>query len=263
MKRKCTIIVMVMVLSLFGCSTTKDISSTDQSKDGIALNKNEEVNSENLVSDYNTELAKKLISDTQPIEVDNELIEAFYDYYRDNPYELSMLPEFDEQKMPKRDAIATYVYLNSEDKTKTDYVKVFKDLLVGLDSDYYDVGNYEFEDETFFGENEPKIGYFRVKDVYKKSDEDTYVATFDALYFAELDLFEDYDFSSDNTKTIRDYKKTTEPLQSDELNKTIGEIFLRDDYDQIIEFSNTIEINFIIDEDNTPFIYKSCSVSIK
>lgn len=259
----------LILMFLIGCkevekvtkNTVKtNIDNAEEIKIDIAtidINQNDKI-----VDKEKNKIVSKIV-DNNDLKVDKELIEIVYDYYRENRYELSMLPEFNNNKKPDRSNLATYIYLNtkySEVNINNEYEETFQELFGNMDSEEWGIKNYEYTDDLFLNENEPKTGYFRVTDIYLKEDNHTYVIDLEAIFFAEGDIFESYEFASENVRAVRDFSGTTDPLQAEEFNKAIKEIFLEDEYRQLLTFNAHIEIEVTLDNDNSPFIYRACHI---
>ncbi len=279
--KKAIVSILMMLFVFVGCKDNGALSVVEQNKgvenENIVENVRErdELESTNkdqiieadttiLQDDKNTEdvNAITIILESGELKVDKEIIEKFYEYYVEHPYELSMLPEFNENQNPNESKLDVYIYLNTfgdENNEKEDYLNTFEDLFGNENIEEWGMQDYDEDNISFLNENEPIIGYFRLTDIYLKEDNCTYVAELDVLYLDEL-VVNEYEFASKNERVIRDFGNTKEPLQSKELRDAMKEIFLREDYKEFLEFDRKVEIEFDLDTDGTPFIYRKCHI---
>lgn len=204
---------------------------------------------------------------TDPLVVSPDLIQSFYQYYLDHPYELSCLPNFSSAETINWHELTLFVYLAYLDEIdenvrndglsqekfgeivqryfgKIDYLDASSPYLV------YENGQYQCQNFDVSG-----VWYYRLKNIAKDS-QNVYTASFDTLYFEETEMTELE--TSANTAAIYQYANSQPELSNEAWHQTIDEIFQRDDYQDILAINQTTTIQFIISDDKNPFIYLSC-----
>lgn len=221
----------------------------------------------------NNDLVKLLIVDK--LELSDDLIRCFFDYYNMHLYELAELPQFNSSSEPNWDQLTLYTYLNfinprNESKyrnyvsefTKEDFKKVINKYLGKIEYTDKESSYLEYSNNTYICKagDTMRSGYYRLTNI-SKDQAGLYTATFDGLFFGEVEMIEEYEIASSNIKAISDVAGTKDYMQSNEFEETILSIFLKENYNEILDMTEKVTIQFVLKDDNIfPFIYKSCEI---
>lgn len=269
MRKKSIVYFPVILMCLFilaSCGTLPSTTDHSSSKKGIKQPANDN-NSE-------SKLVNLLISDN--LKVSEDLISQFFQYYCMNTHELSMLPTFSSSKQADWDQFTLYIYLNSvcprnEAKYENFDSKLTKEKFAETASKYFGKVNYTDHESSYLDyadgiysikNGDPgRHGYYRLVDISKNTN-GIYTAVFDGLFFGESEYSDLYQDASPNIKAIRDAAGTTESMQMAEFNKTTLDIFLKANYNKILNMTEKVTIQFTLSGNDTfPFIYKSCEIT--
>jgi hypothetical protein len=218
-----------------------------------------------------SDLVNLLITDD--LTLSEDLILEFYKYYRLDLHlhELAMLPSFNSAEQLDWDQFTIYIYLLFAQQnnfnptlTKEDFKKVTKMYFgeieyIDQESHYLTYTNGIY---TVKAGDTMRNGYYRLIDISKDTS-GIYTAVFDGLFFDELESSEPYEEATSNIKAIRDAAGTTEPIQlRDTFEKTIQDIFLKEDYAKVLNMTEKVVIQFTLSgDDDFPFIYLSCNIT--
>lgn len=221
----------------------------------------------------NNDLVKLLIVDK--LELSDDLISHFFDYYNMNLFELSELPQFNSSNQPDWDQLTLFTYLNfinprNESKyynyvaefNKEDFKKTINKYWGEMEYTDKESSYLEYSNGTYTCKpgDTMRSGYYRLTNI-SKDETGLYTATFDGLFFGEVEMTDEYEMASSNIKAIRDAAVTKDYMQSNEFKETILSIFLEENYHEILDMTEKVTIQFILTDDNVfPFIYKSCEI---
>lgn len=211
-----------------------------------------------------------------PPVVNDELIEAFFYYYIEDHgyrgpyhrYELRTLPDFGNKTKLDWDGLVLFSFMLSVhelDEAGYSYMpketleKTVNRLFSGLEYTHRSSSLFDYADNRYTATGWDYHGrkYYRLREISKNSD-GTFEAAFDGFYFYELDTFdENYDYSGENMKALFDYADEIKP--EDREQDLILEIFLRDDYADIMHVNERVDITFKLSDDpEFAFRYLSC-----
>ncbi len=262
------LIILMYLFTLTSCGTSP--STTDHSSSEAVQVGNEPPTNGNT---SDSDLVNLLISDN--LNVSEDLISSFFQYYRLNTYELSMLPTFNPSKQADWDKFTLYIYANfARPRNEAKYEKygeLTKEKFAETVSKYF--GKVDYTDKgssyltysdgiySFKPGDTMRNGYYRLIDISKNTN-DIYTAEFDGLFFEETEFSALYQDATPNMKAIRDAAGTTENMQKTEFEKTVLDIFLKADYNKILNMTEKVTIQFTLSVDDTfPFMYKSCKIT--
>ncbi|MCT4597115.1 MAG: hypothetical protein N4A50_04470 [Vallitalea sp.] len=205
------------------------------------------------------------------LELSDQLIKQFFEYYNSHRFELSLLPPFNSSNQPDWNQLTLYTYLNFADNKNQDYdSKISKEEFRNTINKYFGQMEYidkkseylKYVNETYIcnpGDTMRTV-YYRLTSI-TKDNYGLYTASFDGLFLEELEASELYEFASPNIKAIRDVAGTKEYMQTEQFTDTLLNIFLKDDYNKILDMTEKITIQFILtDNDIFPFVYNSCEI---
>ncbi|WP_157609548.1 hypothetical protein [Syntrophomonas zehnderi] len=210
------------------------------------------------------------------LKVSEDLISQFFKYYRMNPYELAMLPAFASPEQADWDQFTLYIYMNfvsprNEAKYENLDDVLTKEKFAKTVNKYFGRINYTDRGSSYLTYDNGvycikpgdtmRHGYYRLTNISKDTD-GIYTAVFDGLFFGELESSDLYEDATPNIKAIRDAAGTTEAMQKAEFEKTVLDIFLKPNYNQILRMTEKVTIQFTLSGDDTfPFAYKSCKIT--
>jgi hypothetical protein len=196
-----------------------------------------------------------------------DLITPFFVYYNWSPYELAMLPEFDEQIVPEWDALTIYVWMNyivpkrgenhyGEPLTQEDFDRVVQRFLP--DVLYEDRGSSYLQFQNGVYTSLPgdtmRSGYYRLVEITRRSS-DSFSAVLDVIYPSE----------SDNSALIEAVKKAsgTENFANNyDFEKALLTVLQKEEYRRIITVSERVNVEFSLSgDDRFPLCYQSCAIS--
>jgi hypothetical protein len=244
-------------------SSTTDHSNNEAVQAGTSLPTDGNTSDSDLVS----------LLTSGNLEVSEDLISQLFQYYRLNTYELSMLPIFKSPEQADWDQFTLYIYANfvrprnesnyenfDEELTKDKFAKTVRKYFG--ETDYTDQSSlyltYANGIYAINNGNAMRHGYYRLLDISKDTN-GIYTATFDGLFFSETEFSELYQDATPNIKAIRDAAGITENMQKNEFEKTVLNIFLKEDYNTVLSMTEKVTIQFALSGDDTfPFVYKSC-----
>lgn len=219
-------------------------------------------------------LLKSLLA--EPLEISEELITLFFQYYRLNTYELSMLPPFSASKQVDWDLLTLYTYLsfvrprneavydNSSDVlTKEAFAETVRKYFGEVDYTDHSSAYLTYADGVYTMEpvDATRNGYYCLTDISKDAG-GVYTASFDVLFFSETERSDSYEQASSNIKVIRDAAGTKEVMQKAAFEKAVLDIFCSVDARETLDMTEKITIQFTLSGDNTfLFVYKSCVIT--
>ena len=275
--KKLICLILLLVMALFsGCADKKnsaavpDASSPESTINSKSVPAPTEPSTDGDTSESN--LVSLLKHDN--LKVSEDLISQFFKYYRMNSCELYLLPTFNSPNQADWDQFSLYIYRNfiypkndakydntHDVLTKEKFAKTVnryfgKIIYTNRGSLYlnYDNGIY-----TRKPGDENGGAYYRLTNISKDAN-GIYTVIFDALVLGEQDWAFRYEECTPNIKAIRDAAGTKEPMQSIEENKTVLNIFLKPNYNQILKMTEKIKLQFALSSNaDFPFIYKSCN----
>lgn len=228
-----------------------------------------DTNEQNTTDDQSESTALVDLLTAQPLAVTDELIEKFYNYYASNERNFSLLPDFKAREPINWDELTLFIFTQyqslfpvedyRDSLTKEEFHDMVNTLLTDVeytdqssmylnyDQGIYTCGNFDVGGYT----------YYRLIAI-NKNTEDLYTATFDRLYFYEMETGEPE--QSKNTKVIYDSVGATELLQTRDFQPALLNIFLQDNYNEILDMTGTITVQFKLSNNALfPFIYQSCT----
>jgi hypothetical protein len=196
-----------------------------------------------------------------------DLIAPFFRYYRWSPYELSMLPEFDEQTAPDWDELTIFVWLNhiapkqgenllNEPLTQESFSQIvhrFMPRLSFIDrsSSYLQFQNGVY---TSLPGDTMRSGYFRLLDIQRQGTS-AFAAVFDVLYLGE---------SGNETivQSVQDSAGKEDIADHPSFEEALLTVLQKEDYAAILPMSERVRIEFSLSGDKRfPFYYQACSIS--
>lgn len=211
------------------------------------------------------------------LKVSEELISQFYKYYCTNDCELSLLPAFNspDEAAADWDQFSLYIWRNfvhpkidgrynnlENPLTKEKFAETVNRYFGQIDYIDRSSSYLIYENNVYTREPGDETGgvYYRLTDIHK-DDGNVYTAVFDALHIEESDYMMPYEEATPNIKAIRDAAGTKEYLHfREEFEQALLDIFLKPNYNQVLEIAERVEIRFILSGDEDfPLIYKSCS----
>jgi|LSQX01.3.fsa_nt_gb hypothetical protein len=209
--------------------------------------------------------------------VNDELIKSFFYYQRESHgyngpyhwYELRALPDFGNGADLDWDGLLLFAFsLFQQERDAEGYSYMPKGKFEkAVDRLFYDL-EYTHKSSSLFdftGDRYTATGwdyhggvYYRLREISRNSD-GTFAVVFDGFSFHELDTFEErYDYISENMKALFDYagERKTE-VRKDDL---VLEIFLKDNYAEIMHADERVDITFgLSDDPEFAFRYLSCN----
>lgn len=222
-------------------------------------------------------LRNALQADSDP-RVTGELIRLFLDYQGESHgykgphhrYELRLLPEFGPGKALDWDGLTVFIYhmANYFEHDEEGYYffdrelfdKTAGRLLPGLEYRHRRSMYFDYDNGIYKSTGWDMHGgvYYRLKSI-SVDDRETFTASFDGFHFYELDGFgEPYDSVGENMKAMYDF--VGDRNAGADFDEVLLEIFLRDDYDEILSVNEHLEITFRISSDPVfAFEYLSCA----
>lgn len=263
------LIILMCLFILTSCGTSPSITD-NLSNESVQAGTEQPTDGNTSGSD----LVNLLISDN--LKVSEDMISQFFQYYSLNTYELSMLPTFNLSKEADWDQFTLYIYLNfthprNEAKYENFSDELTKEKFAETVSKYFGEVNYTDQGSSYLTYADSiysikpgdamRNGYYRLIDISKNTN-GIYTAIFDGLFFGETEYSDLYQNATPNIKAIRDFAGTTETMQKAEFEKTVQVIFLKADYNKILNMTEKVTIQFTLSDDDTfPFVYKSCEIT--
>ncbi|GMQ59201.1 hypothetical protein AN1V17_35980 [Vallitalea sediminicola] len=231
-------------------------------------NISKETNINSIPVSTNNDLVKLLIVDK--LELSDDFIRLFFDYYNMHLYELAELPQFNSSSQPDWDQLTLYTYLNFINESQNYIAEFSKEDFKKTINKYWGEMKYtdkessylEYSNSTYICKpgDTMRSGYYRLTNI-SKDEAGLYTATFDGLFFGEVEIVDEYELASSNIKAIRDAAGTKDYMQGNEFKETILSIFLKENYNEILDMTEKVTIQFILTDDNVlPFMYKSCKI---
>jgi len=266
------VIISIFFFFLTSCQTTPPTS--------VSLN-NEAVQAQQVPTESpnggntsDSDLVNLLISNN--LEVSEDLISQFFKYYRLNTYELSMLPPFTSPEQADWDQFTLYIYLNfvsprneakyenfDDELTKDKFSRTVHKYFGDVDYSDRESSYLTYEDGIYYIKpgDTMRNGYYRLIDISKDTN-GVYTAIFDGLFFSETEYSDLYQDATPNIRAIRDAAGTTEMMQKTEFEETVLDIFLKSDYNKILDMTEKVTVQFSLSDDDTfSFVYKSCEIT--
>ncbi|MDO4539664.1 MAG: hypothetical protein Q4B48_00995 [Syntrophomonadaceae bacterium] len=230
---------------------------------------------------------KSALSVSNDIDFNEALVESFYRYYTERhvgegPFhnqELEFLPSFGLGATPDWNQLSRFIAvvapatawmeIINDDDCVDRYLPM--DTFDDIAQRYFSSLNYEHRDSDYLrlvndgyiptGWSFNDFTYYRLNRISKNPD-DSFNAGFDGFTFWPADVFYPYsdaiyhmDSMSENMKALLNYAGTETEMTREEL---VLEIFLRDDYRDILTVNETMEVSFSVS--NNPecaFVYMS------
>lgn len=268
-----SLLVILMCLTILtSCGTSPSASTNDLSNNNVTQPPNAPPTTDG--NSFDSDLVNLLVSDN--LKVSENLISQFFQYYRLNTYELAMLPTFNSSEQADWDQFTLYIYANfvrprneakyenfDEELTKEKFSQTVKKCFG--ETDYTDQGSsyLTYADGIYSIKNRDAMrhGYYRLIDISKDTN-GIYTARFDGLFLGETEFSDLYQEATPNIKAVRDAAGTTETMQKAEFEKTLLDIFLKEDYNKTLNMTEKVTIQFTLSGDDTfPFVYKSCEIT--
>lgn len=211
-----------------------------------------------------------------PLVVNDELVESFFNYYMEDHgyrgpyhrYELRALPDFGNKTKLDWDGLVLFAFMLSQHETnaegysympKETFEKTVNRLFSDLEYTHRSSSLFDFADDRYTATGWDYHGgmYYRLREISRNSD-GMFKASFDGFSFHELDSFEEqYDHVSENMKALFDY--AGEIKAETRRSELVLEIFLRDDYSEIMHVDQRVDITFKLSDDpEFAFKYLSC-----
>jgi len=226
---------------------------------------------------------RNALKDIDSPAVTDELVRLFFEYceedlVRGHPYhrdELRLMPEFGPGKAPDWHSLVRYIYLMtfrsepdeegkirfSDSFSRETFDRTAARLFPELRIKHRSSVNFDYENGVYkasAGWDAHGRAYFRLKSI-SRDDKGIYTASFDVFHFSEGEYFgQPYDEVTGNLKAVYDYVGDRNS-DADE-GEVMLEIFLRDDYGEILRADEHLEITFRISSDPAfAFEYLSCT----
>ena len=210
--------------------------------------------------------------------VTGELIRLFLDYQGESHgykgpnhrYELRLLPEFGPGKTLDWDGLTAFIYYmaNYFEHDEEGYyffdAELFDEtagrLLPGLEYKHRRSMYFDYKNGIYKATGWDMHGgtYYRLKSI-SGDDRGTFTASFDGFHFYEFDDFgEPYGSVGENMKAMYDF--VGDRNADADFHEVLLEILLREDYDEILNVNEHLEITFRISSDpEFAFEYLSCT----
>lgn len=275
-KKTICLILFLAIMLLAGCADKGNPPPAPDTSSPESTTNSETVPTPTEPSNNGDTVEKNLVSllKHNDLEVSEELISHFFKYYRINNCELSMMPTFNspDEAVADWDQFSLYIWRNfiypkNDAEYDNTHSLLTKEKFMETVKRYFGQINYidrsslylTYENNIYTRNPGSEMGgeYYRLTNI-SKDDDDVYIAVFDALHIGETDYTFPYEEATPNIKAIRDAAGTKEYLQMKEFNKTLLDIFLKPNYNQVLEMTEKAEIQFILSGDEDfPFIYKS------
>jgi len=263
--------------------TGKEGNIPETADDGQTPAEPEDPNETDQVSDdlNAVDRIRNALKDIDSPAVTDELVRLFFDYQGESHrykgpkhrYELRLLPEFGPGKTLDWDGLTVFIFFMSNhlEHDQDEEGSVFfsrelfdetaRRLLPGLKYKHRRSAYFYYENGVYKATGWDMHGgvYYRLKSI-SRDDKGTFTASFDGFVFHENDYFgAPYDMISENMKAMYDYVGGKRADTADE-DEVLLEIFLRDDYDEILHVDQHLEITFRISSDPLfAFEYLSCT----
>ena len=210
-----------------------------------------------------------LSDDGATFELTPGLISWFYQYTQAKDLEIAYMPEFSAAEKPDWDDLTRYIYLMCmhEKNITSSSPDISKDEFQFLVEKYlptasYTDGpsrylNYDNECYTVRGFDFVGSNHFRLSDL-TVDEEGIFTAQFVVVYFEEM-MTLDVGNPSPNLQALYDFSNLEGILSGAQVREIVEEIFLLDNYQDILDMTYYVIIEFrLTDDKEAPFQYLSC-----
>ena len=210
-----------------------------------------------------------LSDDGATFELTPGLISWFDQYTQDKDLEIAYMPEFSATEKPDWDDLTRYIYYIDMQENNFNILSwtISKDefrLLVEkyLPTASYTDGpsmylNYDNECYTVGGFDNLGSNHFRLSDL-TVDEEGIFTAQFVVAYFDEF-MTVDIDNPPPNLQALYDFSNLEGELSGAQVREIVEEIFLLDNYQDILDMTYYMTIEFrLSDDEEAPFQYLSC-----
>jgi len=209
--------------------------------------------------------------------VNDDLIRLFFEYQLEShnskgpyhQYELRMLPEFGEKKALDWDGMTVFIHFmansfKSDDEgysffTGEEFDRTADRLFADLDYQHRSSSYFKYAQGIYKSTGWDVNGgvYYRLKEI-SRDGSGIFTASFDGFAFHEFDSFDaSADEVSENMKAVIDYAGDRKNEAG--MHDILLEIFLRDNYDEILHTNQHLKISFRLSSDpEFAFEYLSC-----
>ena len=278
MKRKMLLLALCLGLALAATSCSDDRMAAGKAVKAAPASMVDKLSLPQLLSQlerqrFTRDTWAQLLSQ-EPLAVTDTLITSFFDYYDERPDELAYLPEFAQNHPPNWDELTLYTFLVIDSFgeepiatwpkqfTSEQFRRTIQRFLG--DVSYIDQPSdfFEYQDGiyTVMGFDTLGTTFFRLKAI-ERHEENVYQAKFDCLYIDESDFGAYYNMEEEPTHNMRVIMEFADRLgKGVDIERSLAQIFLRDDYDQLLELNGEITIRFSLSgDDQLPFAYHACT----
>ena len=210
-----------------------------------------------------------LSDDGATFELTPGLISWFYQYTQAKDLEIAYMPEFSAAEKPDWDDLTRYIYYIDMQENNFNILSwtISKDEFRLLVEKYLPTASYtdgpsmylNYDNECYSVRGFDFVGsnHFRLSDL-TVDEEGIFTAQFVVAYFEEF-MTVDIDNPSPNLQALYDFSNLEGILSGAQVREIVEEIFLLDNYQDILDMTYYVTIEFrLSDDEEAPFQYLSC-----